>query len=126
MEALKDPKILLVDDNRINQRLAKLTFSQIGLHCDIASNGKEAFEMYQLKAYDFIFMDIRMPILDGLESTKLIRTFEMDSKSLHRAKIIALSGSDLTESQNTCIESGMDDYVEKPIQVKWLSQYFPK
>lgn len=123
MEVYKDQQILLVDDSRINQRLAKLIFSQMGLKCDIASNGMEAFEMYQVKLYDVIFMDIQMPILNGLESSKLIRKYEKDSGSTHRAVIVALSGSELAENKETCIEFGMDGFIEKPIRVESLQQY---
>lgn len=123
MEILKDLKILVVDDNKVNQRLAILVFSQIGLKCDIASDGKEALEMYQQKEYDLIFMDVQMPVMDGLESTKLIRAFEKDSETLHRALIIALTGSELIENKETCFEVGMDDFIEKPIRAENLNTF---
>lgn len=123
MEILKDLKILLVDDNKINQRVAKLTFSQVGLKCDIASDGKEAFEMHQIKLYDLIFMDMQMPVMNGLESTILIREFERDSETLHRAIIVALTGSELAENKESCISVGMDDFIEKPIRIEWLLKY---
>jgi len=126
MEILKDPKIMLVDDNKVNQRLAMLIFRQIGFSCDIASDGMEAFEMYKQKRYDLIFMDIQMPVMDGLESTQLIRAFEKDSEPLHRAIIVALSGSDLTENKDACLEVGMDDFIEKPIRVESLREYISK
>ena len=71
----------------------------MGFKCDVSSDGKEAFEMYQKKAYDLIFMDLQMPVMGGLESTKLIRAFENDSESLKRATIIALTGSELQENR---------------------------
>jgi CheY-like chemotaxis protein len=123
MKILKDLKVLLVDDNKVNQRLAKLIFSQIGLKCDVASDGKEAFEMVQQKGYDLIFMDLQMPVMDGLESTKLIRAFETDSETLHRAIIIALSGSELHENKAECLEVGMDDFIEKPIHAEKLNKF---
>lgn len=126
MDILKDPKIMLVDDNKVNQRLAILIFRQIGFTCDIASDGKEAYEMYQQKKYDLIFMDIQMPVIDGLESTQLIRAFEKESETLHRAIIVALSGSELAENKDTCLEIGMDDYIEKPIRVESLREYISK
>lgn len=126
MDILKDLKIMLVDDNKVNQRLAMLIFRQIGFTCDIASDGKEAFEMYQQKAYDLIFMDIQMPVMDGLESTQLIRVFEKESETLHRAIIVALSGSELEENKNVCLEVGMDDFIEKPIRVESLREYISK
>lgn len=123
MEISKGLKILLVDDNKVNQRLAILIFSQIGLKCDVASDGKEAFEMYQQKEYDLIFMDLQMPVMDGLESTKLIRAFETDSETLHRAIIIALSGSEFLENRVECIEVGMDDFIGKPIRAEKLNKF---
>ncbi len=123
MEILKDLKILLVDDNVVNQRVAMLTFRMIGLNCDIASDGKEAFEMFQQKAYDLIFMDMHMPVMDGLESAKLIRAFENDTKAPRRATIIALTGSELIENKETCLEAGMDDFIEKPIRVEKLRKF---
>jgi CheY-like chemotaxis protein len=123
MEILKEMKILVVDDNKVNQRLAILTFSLIGFKCDVASDGNEAFEMYQQKVYDLIFMDIQMPVLDGIESTKLIRAFEKDSETLHRALIIALTGSELIENKEACLEVGMDDFLEKPIRAEKLNKF---
>jgi CheY-like chemotaxis protein len=123
MEILKELKILVADDNKVNQRLATLIFRQMGLICDIASDGKEAFEMYQQKEYDLIFMDIQMPVIDGLESTKLIRAFEKDSEILHRTRIIALTGSELMENKETCLEVGMDDFIEKPIRAEKLNKF---
>ena len=123
MEILKDLKILVVDDNEVNQRLAILIFRKMGFKCDVSSDGKEAFEMYQKKAYDLIFMDLQMPVMGGLESTKLIRAFENDSETLKRATIIALTGSELQENRESCIEVGMDDFIEKPMRVETLNQF---
>lgn len=122
----KDFKILLAEDNQINQRLAILIFSQLGLKCDIASDGKEAFEMYQIKGHDLIFMDMNMPVMGGLESTKLIRAFEKDSGTLHRAIIVALTGSEPAENKDKCFEVGMDDFIEKPIRIERLHKYISK
>ncbi|BBE19688.1 multi-sensor hybrid histidine kinase [Aquipluma nitroreducens] len=123
MEILKDLKILVVDDNEVNQRLAILIFRKMGFKCDVSSDGKEAFEMYQKKAYDLIFMDLQMPVMGGLESTKLIRAFETDSETLKRATIIALTGSELQENRESCIEVGMDDFIEKPMRVETLNKF---
>ena len=123
MEILKDLKILVVDDNKVNQRLAILLFRQIGFVCDVASDGKEAFELYQQKNYNLIFMDLQMPVMDGLESTKLIRAYESEAETIHRAKIIALTGSELMENKETCLEAGMDDFIEKPIRAEKLNKF---
>lgn len=122
MDLPVDLKILLVEDNPINQRVAVLTFNQLRLKCDIASNGKEAFDKYQVIPYDLIFMDLQMPVMDGLQSAKLIRSFEKASKDLHKAVIIALTGNETTENKALCIEAGMDDFMEKPIRIESLRE----
>lgn len=119
-------KILLAEDNPVNQRLMKLILSQLKVKVDVASNGKEAFEMYQQKSYDLILMDVQMPVLNGVESTKLIREFEQTSGSLHRALIVALTGSDVDEHKDLCFEIGMDGFIEKPIRIEMLQKYISK
>jgi len=126
MRSSEDLKVLLAEDNAVNQRLMKLIFNQLKLNVDIASNGKKAFEMYQQKAYDLIFMDVQMPVMDGLESTKLIREFEQSSETSHRALIIALTGSELSENKDICSECGMDDFIEKPIRAEKLHKYISR
>ena len=126
MKYLKDIEILLVDDNKVNQRLMKLTLSQLVVKVDVASDGKEAFEMYQQKSYDLIFMDVQMPVMDGLESAKLIREFEKNSGASQRVLIVALTGSELTENKDACLEAGMDDFIEKPIRVEMMQKYISK
>lgn len=120
MKLPADLTILLVEDNHINQRLAVLTLNVLALKCDVASNGREAFEMYQQKKYDLILMDMQMPVMNGVESTKIIRAFEKESGSSHRAFIVALTGSEPSEMKDICIEAGMDDFIEKPIRTEWL------
>lgn len=122
MGILEDLKILLAEDNKVNQRLAALTFKQMGLNYDIAVNGMQAFEKHQQNEYDLIFMDMQMPVMDGLESTRLIRTFEKDSDRKHRAFIVALTANEISEKKEACIDAGMDDFMEKPFQVKLLRQ----
>ncbi len=121
-----DLKILLVDDNPLNQRVAVLTFNQLKLKCDIASNGKEAFEKHQQMPYDIIFMDLQMPVLDGIESAKLIRKFEQESERSEKVVIIALSGNEHADNRNMCIEVGMDDFMEKPIRIESLQAYISR
>lgn len=126
MRELKELKILVAEDNRINQRIAILTFKQLGVSIDIASNGLEALEKYRKKQYDLILMDMQMPEMDGLEATSEIRTFEQESKMSHRAVIVALTGSEPTEKRDVCLEAGMNDYMEKPIQEKLLRSLIAK
>jgi CheY-like chemotaxis protein len=123
MRSPEDFKILLAEDNTVNQRLMKLMLSQLKMKVDIASDGKEAFEMYQQKAYDLVFMDVQMPVMDGVESTKLIREFEQASGSSHRATIVALTGSEIDEHKDMCLEIGMDGFIEKPIRIEKLQKF---
>lgn len=122
MEAHKDLRILLAEDNPINQRIATFMFRQLGLICDIASNGKEAFEMHQQKKYDLILMDIHMPVIDGIEATRLIRAFENESDMKHRTIIVAVTASEIYERKESCFEAGMDDFLEKPFQENILRE----
>jgi len=126
MRSPEDLKILLAEDNAVNQRLMTLILSQLRMKIDVAADGKEAFEMYQQKAYDLIFMDVQMPVMDGLESTKLIREFEQTSGNIHRSLIVALTGSELAENRGLCLEVGMDDFIEKPIRIEMLHKYVSK
>jgi len=114
MRTIEEIKILFVDDNVINQRIASFTVRRYGLVCDFASDGKEAFEMYQKKAYDLILMDLHMPVMSGFESATRIRAFEKESESSHRVHIVALSASEVSERKGLCLECGMDDFMEKP------------
>lgn len=123
MRSPESLKILLAEDNPVNQRLMKLILSQLKMNVDVASNGKEAFEMYQQKKYDLIFMDVHMPVLDGVESTKLIREFEQTCGSSHRALIVALTGSEIDDHKDSCFKIGMDDFIEKPIRIEMLHKY---
>lgn len=113
-------KILLAEDNEIFQRIASWTFKKLGLSCDVASNGKEAYEMRQQKDYDLIMMDLQMPVMNGLDSTKMIRTFENEAGKNHKSIIVALTANEITYLKDSCVEAGMDDFMEKPFQVEKL------
>jgi len=124
MKTPEDLKILLAEDNKINQRIASMTFIQMGLHIDIASNGKIAFEMFQNKSYDLILMDVQMPVMDGLDSTSLIRKFEKDSNRNTKAFIVALTASEISDKREKCFGVGMDDFLEKPVRPESLRKIF--
>ncbi|HAH22171.1 MAG TPA: response regulator [Prolixibacteraceae bacterium] len=126
MEELKDLKILLAEDNWINQRIATLTFKQLGVSIDIASNGQEALEKYRENNYDLIMMDLQMPVMDGLESARQIRTFEEESRSGHKVYIVALTANMSPEIEEECIGAGMDDFMEKPFQESHLRTLLSK
>ena len=126
MQDIKELKILVAEDNRINQRIAVLTFKQLGVSIDIASNGKEAVDKYTENCYDLILMDMQMPVMDGLEAAMQVRAYEKKSNMHHRVVIVALTGSEPTEKKDLCIEAGMNDYMEKPIQESQLRSLIVK
>lgn len=118
MEDLKKWKILLAEDNKINQKIASLTFNMMGVSIDIASNGQEALEMYRQNKYDLIIMDLHMPVMDGLEASRQIRSYEKEINSGKRVYMIALSATSVSEIKEKCLQSGMDDFMEKPFKEK--------
>lgn len=112
--------ILVAEDNPINQKVAVLTLRLMGLQCDVAKNGLEAFEMYQKKQYQIILMDMQMPVLDGIHATKKIRNFENDQSIEDKAFIIALTANAFVEDKQNCIEAGMNDFISKPFKEEAL------
>ena len=105
-------KILLVEDNQINQKLAVRMLEKLGYKTDIANNGLEAIEALKRENYDLIFMDIQMPEMDGYEATKyIVSNFTL------RPKIVAMTANAMQDDKNMCFEVGMDDYISKPISM---------
>jgi CheY-like chemotaxis protein len=113
MTNLTDAKILVVEDNVINQKVLKLTLQKKGFNPDFAENGKVAVDMSAAQNYDLIFMDVHMPVMDGFEATRLIRSRELTSD--HRTPIIALTASVSDEDIHLCEASGMDAHLTKPL-----------
>jgi len=107
------PRILLAEDNPINQEVVRGFLKLQGWACDIAANGLEAVEAVQAKPYDVILMDIQMPGMDGLEATRRIRAM---NAPLSDTPIIALTANAMRGDEKRCLEAGMDAYVSKPIE----------
>ncbi|HAQ21063.1 MAG TPA: response regulator [Prolixibacteraceae bacterium] len=126
MEFNPNLKILLAEDDKINQRIMILTFRHMGVKCDIASNGKEALEMYQQNLYNLILMDMQMPVMNGLEASRQIRAFEKETGQINRVFIVALTGNDISDKKEECLEAGMDDFMEKPLQDKLFVELFSR
>ena len=115
-EKLKDAKILLVEDNDINICVAKIILEKVGCQVSIARDGKEATERFAESEefyYDAILMDVRMPIMDGIEATKIIRT--LDRKDAIKIPIIAMTADAFDEERKKTLEAGMDYHLSKPI-----------
>jgi len=107
-------KVLVAEDNIINQKLIKRTLEDLGLEITLASNGLEAFEKRKNNDFDVIFMDIQMPVLDGMEATQEILDYEEDFNQPH-IPIIALTANALKGDRERFMEVGMDEYTTKPL-----------
>lgn len=117
---LKDANVLLVEDNLINQKIVVLSLKKLVKNIDIANNGKEALDKFGTSKFDIILMDIQMPIMNGIISTKKIR--EIESSSNSRTPIIAITANALLGDKEECLAAGMDDYISKPFQIEVLIQ----
>ncbi|MBC7879630.1 MAG: GAF domain-containing protein [Anaerolineales bacterium] len=116
MAARHPLKILLAEDNAVNQKLALRFLQQMGYRADIASNGLEAIESVERQSYDVILMDVQMPEMDGLEATRDIRKLTQ----VRQPRIIAMTANAMQGDREQCIAAGMDDYIAKPIHVDEL------
>jgi signal transduction histidine kinase/HPt (histidine-containing phosphotransfer) domain-containing protein/ActR/RegA family two-component response regulator len=105
--------ILLADDIIINQELAKIILQKSGHRVTVASNGAEAVELFKAGHFDFVFMDMQMPVMDGLQATKAIRTIEIACGG--RIPIVAMTANAQESDRQKCRESGMDGFIAKPI-----------
>ncbi|MGE0084434.1 MAG: PAS domain S-box protein [Desulfococcaceae bacterium] len=110
-------RILVAEDNSINQQLALLTLERLGYMADIAGNGLEAVDAVRRQFYDAVLMDVQMPEMDGLEATKQIRR---EFPAERQPRIIAMTANALQGDREMCLNAGMDDYVSKPFKVKEL------
>jgi len=107
--------VLVAEDNFINQKLIKQVLIKYGVTVELANNGLEAFEKRKSNDYDLIFMDIQMPVMDGIEATHEIINYEVEEKLQH-VPIIALTANALTGDRERFLEQGLDDYIPKPIE----------
>jgi|ADurb_Oil_02_Slu_FD_contig_21_2373424_length_550_multi_3_in_0_out_0_1 CheY-like chemotaxis protein len=108
-------RILLVDDNPLNQKLLRLTLARYGFNIELADNGEQAIELYLNNKYDLVLMDVMMPGMDGIETTQRIREIEVESGN--RTFIFGLSANTMDSDRKRCLESGMDEYLVKPFNV---------
>ncbi|WP_186170549.1 response regulator [Vibrio chagasii] len=116
-------KILIVEDNKINQKIAGLHVGKSGFEFEFANNGQEAVDMFSANPnYAAILMDCMMPIMDGFDATRNIRRIEKETNSTRRIPIIALTASVIDDDIQKCFDVGMDDYVPKPFKFEMLKE----
>jgi CheY-like chemotaxis protein len=111
---LKDLRVLLVEDNLINQKITLLTLKPLVLSIDSVTNGKEALDRFGTNNYDLVLMDIQMPVMNGLTATEKIRALESATNS--HVPIIAITANAMIGDKEKCLSSGADDYISKPFQ----------
>jgi CheY-like chemotaxis protein/HPt (histidine-containing phosphotransfer) domain-containing protein len=116
-----DRRILLVEDNVTNQQVAAGILSKLGVNVDIVINGGEALKVLQSTHYDLVLMDVQMPEMDGLETTRRIRNRQPQVLE-PEIPIIAMTAHALTGDRDRCLEAGMNDYIAKPIGVQGLDE----
>lgn len=107
-------RILVAEDNEVNQKVLQSMLKKLNVEIILTSNGKEAYEHFNKSKFDLVFMDIQMPVMDGMEATELIREFEKDN-DLNPVPIIAITAHSMDGDRERFLNSGMDDYISKPI-----------
>ena len=123
--ARQDVRILLAEDNIINQKLAQNFLDKLGYRVDVVANGQEAVQALEFINYDLVLMDCQMPVMDGFEATSLIR--DKQSKVLnHDVTIIAVTANAMTKDREECTEAGMNDYLSKPVKRNLLAAIMEK
>lgn len=112
-------KVLVADDDILNQRLMKVILAREGHVVDVVSNGLEAFDAVKFQKFDIVFMDLRMPVMDGIEASQRIREWEHGGQHTF---IVALTASYLVEEGQRLFEAGIDNYISKPFEMEHLQR----
>jgi two-component system, sensor histidine kinase and response regulator len=114
-------RVLLVEDNPVNQMVATHQLRKLGCEVEVASNGLEALAAWQRGPHDMIFMDYQMPEMDGLEATRKIRVLEK-ARSLAPIRIVAMTAAAMEGDRESCLQAGMDDYISKPVKIEEIKK----
>jgi two-component system, sensor histidine kinase and response regulator len=116
-------RVLVAEDNPVNQRVAIRMLERLRLRVDIAADGREAVEMAQMLSYDLILMDCQMPGMDGYEATQEIRARERGGT---RIPILAMTAEGISGCKEACLAAGMDDFITKPVTLRKLGEVIQK
>ncbi|MEO0325866.1 MAG: response regulator, partial [Myxococcota bacterium] len=111
-------RVLLVEDNAVNQKVATKLLERLGIHPDVAGNGAEAVEHVAERSYDLVLMDMQMPVMDGVTATERIRA----NASLRQPIILALTANAMKEDEARCLAAGMDGFLAKPVRLQALRE----
>lgn len=122
-------KILVAEDDATIRQLMVTLLTRAGMECVTADNGSRAVEAWEREEFDFVVMDVQMPVMDGLTATRIIR--ERESGTGRHTPIIAITAHAMAEDKDLCLDAGMDDYISKPIEIDRLfyllsKDYSPK
>jgi CheY-like chemotaxis protein len=107
---------LIAEDNLVNQKIAAHVLNKLGYEPEIANDGQETVEMFKAKLHDVILMDMQMPVVDGIEATKIIRSCQL----VKQPQIIAMTANAMAEDRERCLKEGMNDYISKPVKLEEL------
>jgi len=115
-------RVLVAEDNLVNQKVVLAMLAKFKIKPELAKNGLIALDLMEKQAYDLVLMDCQMPIMDGYEATRTIRGHELANANLARTPIVALTAHAAAEAEATCLSSGMDDYLSKPLNLNKLAE----
>lgn len=114
-------RVLVAEDNPVNLKVTHALLTRHGHEITSAANGQEAVDLFRAKEFDLVFMDVQMPVMDGIEATVAIRA--MEAKSGRHVPIVAMTACAMREDEERCLNAGMDDYLTKPISAKKVAEY---
>ena len=114
-----EARILIVEDDRVNQKLALHQFRRLGFAVEAAADGRQGIAAWERAPFDLVFMDCHMPEMDGFEATRQIRKLEKE-RALPATRIIALTANAMDGDRERCLQAGMDDYLSKPVDLEDL------